>query len=643
MRTIVTMMIHKPDQLHIFGKSYVVLWFSCLFLLAALPVEATHFAGSTLCYEFITFDTDSNKYAYKVTGKLYRDPTGTAWPVSLDIDIHENDGPFTYYGSRTLPQTLTDSIFPVPYACIYDPSQVSSLYYVVSTYEDTIWLDANLQGYHLVHTGCCRNGGVVNLIDPTSTGYLLTAFVSPTPMENSSPCFADPVIPFICRNETIHFSNLVSEADGDSLVYRFIAPYDENAGTGPPFDTVAYNTGFHKLQPFGPGSSASLDPQTGVASFRAPNTGLYLVGIEIAEFRNSTEISAIRKEIMVMVYDCAPMVNDCVWPGDANTDGIVNVYDLLPMAVGFSTTGPVRTDANLNWYGQNAPDWSNNFSYGLNYKHADYNGDGIINHQDTTAIVQNYNLTRSKSLQKNDRSSLPPLYLQFQEDSVAAGDTAHVDIFLGTDSNRADSVYALAFRLNYDPMMVDSGSFTFDFSGSWIGDFGNDFITLIHDDHTSGTLEMAMARIDHVELDSFGSVAAFNIIMIDDLSGKDLIARTFAMEITDPLLISSQYDTISVSAFGDSVVVYDRSSGLPGPKQARLRVYPNPATQQIFVECETLSDLRISGLLGEIMYDRPIYGQSRVTIDTHQWPNGVYFIQAETPTSRISGKFIIIQ
>ena len=40
--------------------------------------------------------------------------------------------------------------------------------------------------------------------------------------------------------------------------------------------------------------------------------------------------------------------NDCVFPGDANKDGRVNIFDALPIGLGYNTAGAARPNATIS-------------------------------------------------------------------------------------------------------------------------------------------------------------------------------------------------------------------------------------------------------------------------------------------------------
>ncbi|MEY4902361.1 MAG: hypothetical protein RLZZ292_176 [Bacteroidota bacterium] len=84
----------------------------------------------------------------------------------------------------------------------------------------------------------------------------------------------------------------------------------------------------------------------------------------------------------------------CVYPGDADHDGIVNCYDLMYINVPNGTTGIARTDQTTNWQPLYSTPWTQAFPLGLNYKYSDVNGDGKVTDADYTAAFLNYDFQR---------------------------------------------------------------------------------------------------------------------------------------------------------------------------------------------------------------------------------------------------------
>jgi|GEM_PF-5553294 len=87
--------------------------------------------------------------------------------------------------------------------------------------------------------------------------------------------------------------------------------------------------------------------------------------------------------------------------GDTNRDGIINMLDVAPIGLYYGLTGPARPDS-IRLSGdslQPAMDWTDSIgnpleyqwgNFTINLKHADANGDGILNDQDLDCIISEY-------------------------------------------------------------------------------------------------------------------------------------------------------------------------------------------------------------------------------------------------------------
>ena len=189
----------------------------------------------------------------------------------------------------------------------------------------------------------------------------------------------------------------------------------------------------------------------------------------------------------------SPGCND-VWPGDANSDLVANIYDILPIGVGYNTMGTTRVGASNNWVGQTSSDWSNTFAGGSNYKHADCNGDGTINLFDVFAIGLNYGQTHNKKGWEPTASSTDPdIYLAVSNYTVFAGEAVSVPVFLGTNAVQANNIYGLAFKVHYDSTLIQS-AVSAGFVPSWFGTLGTNMIAVQKDFHANGQLDVGMVR-----------------------------------------------------------------------------------------------------------------------------------------------------
>lgn len=344
-----------------------------------------------------------------------------------------------------------------------------------------------------------------------------------------------------------------------------------------------------------------------------------------------------------------PFPTDSVWPGDTDYDLVANNADLLPIGLAFGSTGTTRPNASLTWVGQPCYDWAGALSSGVNYKHSDTDGNGLVNDDDTLAILQNYGLIHQRPSDANRNGAL--LYPEFLDDSLSVGDTAHIAINLGTDTMMAEDVYGLAFTLNFDTSLVDFGSLQVNYDNSWLGTKGSDLLTL-HKDFPGGQLDMALVRNDQVERDGNGNIAHVIVIMVDDLTAKTELAELLQLEITSIKAIDGLGIDLSLSSGQDSLVltqaIEDTTIGDTTPVNIRsldkvhVHLYPQPATQsvQISLTGATATGWRLIDLTG-----RQVSGQTRrftrTEIPLSTLGSGVYLLELPTDQGLLREQLIV--
>lgn len=74
-----------------------------------------------------------------------------------------------------------------------------------------------------------------------------------------------------------------------------------------------------------------------------------------------------------------------VWAGDTDNDGIVDIFDVLPLGTYYGEQGPARPNRSVLWMAQAGNPFEN-----IGASYADANGDGIVNQNDLLAIGFNY-------------------------------------------------------------------------------------------------------------------------------------------------------------------------------------------------------------------------------------------------------------
>ncbi|MDX2249432.1 MAG: T9SS type A sorting domain-containing protein [Bacteroidia bacterium] len=337
--------------------------------------------------------------------------------------------------------------------------------------------------------------------------------------------------------------------------------------------------------------------------------------------------------------------DDCVWPGDADYDGVADNFDLLAIGLSYATTGPARSNASLNWEGQLASLWNDTLPSGVNYNHSDTDGNGVINDDDTLAISLNYGLTHNKT-EGGERGGPgdPPLLILPQIDSALVGDTLFLPIYLGVDSIPADSIYGIAFSILYDNTLVDSASAKISYSNGWLGMPGTSLIGLQKDFFANGKIDVALTRNDHISASGFGQIAVLSIVMVDDISGKSNLYENLTLEITDFRVINATGQVIPINPLPAQIVVYQlESTGLANLYNQGVLVYPNPTSGIVTVEMEknhafTASVFDMNGKQLRQTSTRA----HRLSVDMSSLPAGLYILSVESEGKRFIQKLQVV-
>jgi hypothetical protein len=332
--------------------------------------------------------------------------------------------------------------------------------------------------------------------------------------------------------------------------------------------------------------------------------------------------------IVTSGFDC-----DSVWPGDANSDLIANVYDLLPIGVFYNTTGSVRPSATTNWVAQYSSDWGANQSSGADIKHIDCDGDAIIDINDVNPILLNYNLTHVARWAENSPEGVndPTLYVDMAPDTIPNNTPLSVPIMLGTTTQQADSVYGIAMSITYDPFLIDSiAGITVDYSNSWLGTEGVDMITLDTNFYSNGQIDIGLVRTDGQMMSGFGEILTLNVITIDNLSGKTAIYKTLTFDFLNVVIIDNAEDLRAYNQELDSVIIEKITTSVNTiEKENKIHISPNPNNGNFKIYMKDLNNSRIEILntIGQTVSftSNKQNGYLEVNINTFQ--KGIYFIK----------------
>jgi hypothetical protein len=324
---------------------------------------------------------------------------------------------------------------------------------------------------------------------------------------------------------------------------------------------------------------------------------------------------------------------DCLWAGDANADGVVDMRDMFIVAENIGQQGIPRNNINTQWSPQNADNWNQNSTNGRNLKYADTNGDGLISAADTMAIAENYGKIRTYQSRSIPFPSNIPLRLVPQQSTMSAGDMVTFKLLLGDAQNPVFDAKGLGFILNYDAVR-------------WRDDWSIDFKEEYWLKFPSATLQMVQQPIDgRVEAgiapsarsrgNGWGEVAIVRAI------GEDVICcfakgskKVLKVKLQNAFLTDANGNLMALKVEDAEIPIVERPKNVP-PSIKDLLVYPNPAKDELNVflngDDHQLMQIRVFNILGNVVLEQKFAPETRQTkLSVGDLTNGFYLLEAIT-------------
>lgn len=329
-----------------------------------------------------------------------------------------------------------------------------------------------------------------------------------------------------------------------------------------------------------------------------------------------------------------------VWPGDTDLDQQVDNFDLLNIGLGYSTAGPPRANASILWDGYLTPDW-NKFTpvTQINYKHADCNGDGIININDTLAIAANWGSSYFYKNKISGGAGTVPIVI----DASGTPTTYQwsLPINLGSSMIPANDIYGIAFTISYDTSLIKPNTANVTISNSWFGTVGTDLISIRKDFYMNGIIQVAVTRTDGNNISGFGTIGTLDFTIQDDImlnrGGGD---TSFVFEVLDVKLIdNSNIELITNPRQSTMVIPTTPTNTQQNILDHQVQIFPNPVNDILNIQAEDLNiqNVKIISLTGQILMTEQV-NNSNVNLNTSTLPSGIYLISITTDKGILNKK-----
>jgi hypothetical protein len=303
---------------------------------------------------------------------------------------------------------------------------------------------------------------------------------------------------------------------------------------------------------------------------------------------NGADCEIVKVKVDVIDQDLDSVcicADDCVWPGDIDHDGKVDMIDLLSLGWHIGIGGEERPYAQPEeWFGQYAPNWEDQQINRNNLKHADVNGDGFVGVDDTIGIDNFYQNVHTIL---NDPIKEPRVYpIMLEIDSPQdpePGDYVLLNVLAGTENDPAYDLHGLQLNFDFHPDIVDTSTIEMFFSpSSWL--VANDAnLNLVK--HSGRSIDGAISRIDSRGRAGFGLVAQIGFVIEDDLDGIRALGNnvTFDVGTSETTVMLGDGSLLNLSNVSIPLQIKMYSEQEKSLNRDDLLVYPNPTTDLVNV------------------------------------------------------------
>lgn len=352
----------------------------------------------------------------------------------------------------------------------------------------------------------------------------------------------------------------------------------------------------------------------------------------------------VKVNVNVLDIEVAPdqfcLGSNCVWAGDTNSDGVVNMEDILPLGLCMGDVGVARPNPDLTqWFGQYGDNWNNIFfDFPVDQKHIDTDGNGIVGGVDTLAI-SNFYLQQHSYVPKSAPPAIDvPLY--FYEQSVTpveGGDLVVLEIWLGNPSEElAIDMYGFTFSMAYESDLVVPESVHINFlPESWMS--YNSPVLHLTKKPFDGRIDAGMTRTKGISETGYGIVATLDFVIVEDIEGIRLKDDFIDLKLENIRAMNSAGDVVSLP--GHALRIPLRKDNASVNTENPLVVFPNPAGEyaQIHINGKDnlIQDIRLFTAAGSLVAEYRDLGQKDYILPAYDLLSGFYLVQVRTQTGDI--------
>lgn len=288
-----------------------------LMLFFSARLSATHLLGGEITWVCLP------NGQFQFTMKIYRD-CNSSQNITINNGIEVHNYPTVGSPTYSIPVSLFSQTDISPQCNAIGPaitcgspggSGAAVEEFIYKTQPVTLSGTPPAEGWIFSYDGCCRNGGITNLVNPGNDGFTLRAKMfafngsSTGQCYDSSPSFAEKPALVTCAGVATAYSHNANDIERDSLAYSWASALGDYFGLwtdlNPP--TLNYSAGYSATSPL-PGTTqnpsnqpAVLNPSTGAVTFLSNTAGIFVTVIKVEAWKCGVKVAEIFREIPITI------------------------------------------------------------------------------------------------------------------------------------------------------------------------------------------------------------------------------------------------------------------------------------------------------------------------------------------------------
>lgn len=336
---------------------------------------------------------------------------------------------------------------------------------------------------------------------------------------------------------------------------------------------------------------------------------------------------------------------DCVWPGDTDLNGVVNLSDIENIAKYIGEKGAQR-NGGLIWKPQYNQSWNNFEDKKLN--HFDANGDGIISELDIQAIPYNYG--KVHGLFSNPVTQLEtPIWVETKSVSTGRNEIV-LEIYAGDEEHPLEDVNGMSLDVEYEDNISGEDIKVASDHSTWLK--SHQPTMELETPGEGNKVHVGQYRVRTLGKTGFGLVLKLRIIVEDEIEGFTTIRskdRGTVVNLNNIKIHSGQGDYYLPNQTVILSEEEDADSAIAGEIPS-MKIYPNPAVNFIMIdpssgigEVDRINIYSIEGQLVKTQENNLNNSKGIIDLPVDDIPQGIYVVEICAGGEKIRNRCTLIR